>query len=216
MNKTPPAYLQQRGQPGDGGGGDGGGGNDGGGDRGGRGGGRGSGENYGAQRINDNRHQQQTDPDNEGGQIRAQQGSEEGRRGQRRDEYREQRRNDDGRPQQAAQGNERGRNWRQNEDDEEENPAGGQSVPSVPSLPQAPEQVSAVAQEGSFVVPHGLPPSSAYVTIARNLPTAERSREAPETREQSEFRPTVVGVLENRERSPACANNVLPQCELFR
>ena len=74
-----------------------------------------------------------------------------------------------------------------------------ESEPSVPSLPHAPEQESAVAQEGSFVVPHGLPPSSAYVTIVRNLPTAERSREAPETREQSEFtedRRTIVVVLE--------------------
>ena len=58
------------------------------------------------------------------------------------------------------------------------------------------------------------------MNIARNLPIAERSREiqAPETREQSEFtedRPTIVGVLENRERSPACANNVLPKSELF-
>ena len=93
-------------------------------------------------------------------------------------------------------------------------------MPSVHSLPHAPEQESAVAQEGSFVVAHGLPPSSAYVTIASNLPTAERSREiqATEKRVQSEFtedRPTIVGVEDNRERSPACANNVLPQSDLI-
>ena len=170
MKKTPPAYLQQRGQPGDGDGGGGG--------------------------------------------------------GQRRENYREQRRNDNRHPQQVAQGDERGRNLPQNSNErrEEEGAAGGQSLAPPSSTPHAPQQETADAQEGSFVVQHGLPPSSAYVNVAQNLAIANSdargSRESQETerRVQGEFtedRTTAVGVQEQRERSSACANTVSPQSELF-
>ena len=188
LKKTPPAYLQQRGQPGDGDGG-------GGGQR---------RDNYGEQRRNDDRHPRQV---NQGDESR-------GRGGQRRESYGEQRRNENRHPQQVVQGDERGRNWGQNDDEtreEEESAAGGQPLVPPPSLPHAPCQEGTVAQEDSCVF-SGLSSSSAYDNITRNI---TRETEMYTQDESAEERPIVVEVQEQRETSSACADNLLPQSEFF-